>query len=80
MNPILFFATLRERAGLRATTLALPEGARISDVKVILRERYPNLAPALGSALVAINHEFASDDDVVPPHAEIAFFPPVSGG
>jgi molybdopterin converting factor small subunit len=35
---------------------------------------------ALPSALISINREFAFEDDLVPPAAEIAVFPPVSGG
>jgi hypothetical protein len=35
---------------------------------------------ALPSSVVAINHEFASDEQVIAPDAEVALFPPVSGG
>ena len=40
----------------------------------------PALATVLPTALVAVNHEFAFDEDVVPEDAEVAIFPPVSGG
>jgi molybdopterin converting factor subunit 1 len=80
MVKILFFATLKERAGLRETTLDLAEGTRISELKAILGERFPSLSPALGSTLVSINREYALDDDLIPADSEIALFPPVSGG
>ncbi len=30
--------------------------------------------------MAAVNHEYAAEEQVIPPGAEIAFFPPVSGG
>jgi molybdopterin converting factor small subunit len=77
---VLFFATLKERAGLSGVSLELPEGARVRDVKTTLAWRFPGLVEALPSALISINREFAFEDDLVPPAAEIAVFPPVSGG
>jgi molybdopterin converting factor subunit 1 len=77
---ILFFATLKDRAGMQKTTLDLPEDARVKDLKASLLQELPGLAVALDSALVSINREFAFDDDPVPNEAEVALFPPVSGG
>jgi molybdopterin converting factor subunit 1 len=77
---ILFFATLRDRAGQRQMNLKLAEDARVGDLKHTLREMNANLAPALESVLVAIDREYASDEQVIPDGAEVAFFPPVSGG
>ncbi len=77
---LLFFASLRERAGFKQTTLELPEGVRVADLKAELKTRIPNLEPAMGTMLVSINHEFSQDDDPIPAGAEVALFPPVSGG
>jgi molybdopterin converting factor subunit 1 len=77
---VLFFASLRDRAGTRQTTIELPEHAVVSDLKSNLRTSFPELSEALGSTLVSINHEFAFDEDPVPEGAEVALFPPVSGG
>jgi len=77
---VLFFASLKERAGLKETSLALPDGARVADLKTMLVERFPGLALAVDSTVVAINHEFAEDEELVPSGAEVALFPPVSGG
>ena len=46
----------------------------------VLAGEYPDLKDSLRSVLVAINREYAFDEAVVPPNAEIALFPPVSGG
>jgi molybdopterin synthase catalytic subunit len=77
---ILLFATLKDRAGARRVDLDLPDGARVLDLKHLLKDRYPALAPALDTAVVSINREFAFDEDLIPTGAEIALFPPVSGG
>ena len=77
---VLFFANLRELAGAKELTLELAEGTRIGEVKSLLCLEFPNLAKPLESVLVAVNKEFAFDEDVIPADAEVAFFPPVSGG
>ena len=60
--------------------MELPEGARILDLKARLGNDLPDLAPLLDSVLVSIEREFAFDGDPVPDGAEVALFPPVSGG
>ncbi len=77
---LLFFATLRDRAGIRSLELDIPENMTVRGLKDKLSEDYPNLKESLKSVLVAINHEYAFDEAVLPENAEIAFFPPVSGG
>jgi molybdopterin converting factor small subunit len=77
---VLFFATLRERAGTKQATLEMPDQARVADLKRRLREEYPALAPALDTALVSVNRQFAFDDDLLPAGAEAAVFPPGSRG
>jgi molybdopterin converting factor subunit 1 len=77
---VLFFATLKDRAGTQKISLDLPEGAHLLDLKSRLREEIPALAEALNSTLVSVNREFALDEDVLPDGAEVALFPPVSGG
>lgn len=77
---LLFFATLRERIGLRSLELDIPEDMTIQDLKEKLSADYPNLKESMKSVLITINREYAFDEAVVPPNAEIAMFPPVSGG
>ncbi len=60
--------------------LDLPAGATVSELKNLLALRLPDLQPALPSALVSINREFAFATDPVPAGAEVGLFPPVSGG
>ncbi len=82
MNQVtaLFFATLRERAGIKSVELQIPPETNVSGFRAILIQKYPALAGLEGHVLVAINHEYAFDGAIIPDHAEIALFPPVSGG
>ena len=77
---VLFFASYKDLVGKRQENLVIPLGTTVARLKHIVSERYPGLARALPSSVVAINHEFASDEQVIAPDAEVALFPPVSGG
>jgi molybdopterin converting factor subunit 1 len=77
---VLFFATLRERTGIREISIEFPQGSHISDIKKTILEKYPAIGQLMDTMIVALNHQFAFDEDVVPNEAEIAMFPPVSGG
>ncbi len=82
MNKIrlLFFATLRERAGVRSMELEIPESMTVRDLKEKLAAEHPSLRDSLKSVLITVNREYAFDEAVIPPNAEMALFPPVSGG
>ena len=78
---VLFFATLRSLVGLKSIELELPPQSRVSDLKFAVGDRFPQTAPALGdTVLVSVNREYAQDDQLIPDGAEVALFPPVSGG
>jgi molybdopterin synthase sulfur carrier subunit len=78
---VLFFATLRDKAGMRSMELNVEPGTTIGQLKTILIEKLPNWDDLLMEhCLAAINHEYRQDESEIPAEAEIAFFPPVSGG
>jgi molybdopterin synthase catalytic subunit len=77
---VLFFATLRDLTGVREIIIEFQSGAKIADIKSLLLERYPALNRNMSTMIVAMNHEFAFDENLVLDGAEIAIFPPVSGG
>lgn len=77
---LLFFATIRDRAGMRSLELDIPADMTIAQLKEKLGLEYPNLKESMKSVLVTINREYAFDEAPVPSMAEIALFPPVSGG
>lgn len=77
---VLFFATLKDRAGRNEMELEITEAATVAVLKTRLAELLPNVAANLPTALASINHEFAFPDSTLNPGDEVAFFPPVSGG
>jgi molybdopterin synthase catalytic subunit len=77
---LLFFATLRDRAGAKSMELDLPAEFTVQGLKDKISEEYPNLRDSMSSVIITINREFAFDDAVIPPNAELAMFPPVAGG
>ena len=77
---LLFFATLRDRAGTRSMELEIPPDLTIQGLKDKISEEYPNLKESMSSVLITINREYAFDEAVIPQNAELAMFPPVSGG
>ena len=82
MNKIklLFFATIRDRAGTKSLELEIPVDLTIKGLKDKLSSEFPNLKDSMKSVLVTINREYAFDEAIVPMNAEIGMFPPVSGG
>jgi molybdopterin converting factor subunit 1 len=82
MNKIklLFFATIRDRAGVKSLELDIPAEMTVKDLKEKLSTDYPSLKDSMKSVLVAVNREYAFDEAIVPQNAEIGMFPPVSGG
>lgn len=82
MNQVttLFFATLRDRAGVKSVELQIAPQSNIADFRVLLIEKFPALADLMSHTLVSMNHEYVFDESIIPDRAEIALFPPVSGG
>ena len=77
---LLFFATLRDRAGTKSLELDIPGDLTVQGLKEKISSEHPNLRESMSSVLITINREYAFDDAVIPPNAELAMFPPVSGG
>ena len=77
---LLFFATLRDRAGSRSMDLEIPMGMTVQGLKEHISQTQPGLAESMKSVLITINREYAFDEAVLPEGAELAMFPPVSGG
>ncbi len=77
---LLFFATIRDRAGTKSLELDIPADMTIQGLKDKLSTDYPNLKDSMKSVLMTINREYAFDEAIVPANAEIGMFPPVSGG
>ncbi|RHW40253.1 molybdopterin converting factor subunit 1 [Neobacillus notoginsengisoli] len=77
MNKVMFFAHLRDAAGVDSITVDAA-GKTVGELKAELAEKY-NL-PKMDSVMAAINEEFSSNDETIREGDVIAFIPPVSGG
>lgn len=77
---LLFFATLRDRAGTKSMELEIPADLTVQGLKDKISQEYPSLRESMSSVLITINREYAFDEAVIPQNAELAMFPPVSGG
>ncbi len=77
---VQLFATLRDRAGTKAVSVDVPDGATVAHLLERVASAYPSLAPALPSTIVAVNQEFAFPPTPLKAGDEVALFPPVSGG
>jgi molybdopterin synthase sulfur carrier subunit len=81
---MLYFAWLREKIGLAEEDIDLPaEVASVAALIDWLKSRGPGYAAAFADQKLvrcAVDQEFAAPDTAVAGAAEIAFFPPVTGG
>ena len=78
-----YFARLREVFGVTSENLTLPDPANVGHLLDLLRQRggvwSENLA-ADRAFRVAVNQDVANNDTPLSEHAEVAIFPPVTGG
>jgi molybdopterin synthase catalytic subunit/molybdopterin converting factor small subunit len=72
---VRLFAMLRERAGASEVVLDLPEDARVSDALAELS----GLAAGL-PLVMAVNREYAREEQALEAGDELALIPPVAGG
>ena len=75
---VRLFARAREIAGADVIAVALPEGATVGDLRRRLAEEHPRLSELVKRSALAVEQEFAEDDQ--PVRGEVALLPPVSGG
>lgn len=77
---VQLFARARDLAGADHVVVELIAGANIRALRVELGRRFPSLKGLLDRSAIGVNNEFAQDADLLPPNAEVALLPPVSGG
>ncbi len=77
---VLYFASARERAGVRMEEVELPPGANVETALNEVAMRHPELTALLPHLRISLNQEFVDRNALVPPDAELALIPPVAGG
>ena len=79
---VLYFARLRERFGVSEETVDL-DGNRVGELVAHLQGRGGVWAEELAAGRafrVAVNQDIVTLDAALPDNAEVAIFPPVTGG
>lgn len=80
---VKFFASVREAVGVSSESLALPDGvATVGALRDHLAARGDSWRQALGhpALRMAYNQVICGADTALADGAEVAFFPPVTGG
>lgn len=77
---VRLFAVARQAAGRDAVDLDLPEGATIGDLRRRLGVDVPQLSGLVAQMMFALGTDYADDAAIIPPDADVACIPPVSGG
>jgi molybdopterin synthase catalytic subunit len=77
---VLFFATLKDLTGTQEIVVEVERGTEVKELKAILVSLFPSINETINHVLIAVNREFAFDEDIIPEGAEVGVFPPVSGG
>ncbi len=73
-------SSLAARIGRPRATVQLPATATAGDLRAALADAYPDAAPLIERALVADGDRILGRTDPLPPKANLALIPPVSGG
>jgi len=77
---LLAFASAGDALGATEMELELPEGSRITDLRLRLERDRPALIPLWSRLAVAVDGRIASSDEPLSHGIEVALLPPVSGG
>lgn len=76
---ILAFGIARDIVGGSKLEFTITEAATVGELKASLLSQFPTFEK-LRSLAIAVNSEYAEDDQVISPNDEIVLIPPVSGG
>jgi molybdopterin synthase sulfur carrier subunit len=77
MIRVLLFANLQEEAGTSELQIE-KENITVAELKEIVAKEYN--VPVSAPIMVAINEEYANEDDTIHTGDVVALIPPVSGG
>ena len=76
---VLAFGIAKDIFGGSSINVELPAGCTTAVLKQSLEAQFPQLRQ-LASYMVAVNNEYADDENAISERDEIAIIPPVSGG
>ena len=76
---VQLFALLREQLG-DSVVIDVPEPVTSTRLMERFFAAYPQFKGAAASLNLAVDQSYVTEDEPIPPGAEVAIFPPVSGG
>jgi molybdopterin converting factor small subunit len=82
---VKLFAVARQRVGNGEVEVELADpngsgGPTVADLRLALLRQFGALAEVLPHVRMAVNGDYAAESSAIPPGAEVALIPPVSGG
>jgi molybdopterin converting factor small subunit len=77
---VRLFALARQSAGCDSVEVELPPGTTIAGLRSQLAAQLPESSAFLSHCLFAVDAQYAGDNCVLSPGADVACIPPVSGG
>ena len=77
---VLFFASIREAAGVKGVTVTLEAGNSTDHLKEALSAQFPQLREPLSTITLAVNKSYVFNATTLHNGDEVAFLPPISGG
>jgi molybdopterin converting factor subunit 1 len=77
---VKLFAFARMTYGNDTIAMELPSNATVRDLRTSLAIAIPAIAPLMRQILIAVNSEYAPDQNPLVEGDEVACIPPVSGG
>jgi sulfur-carrier protein len=80
MTRVWLFAVAKQLAQADFVEIELPAGATVALLRRRLAECCAPLGPLASYLLFAVDCQYATDETILQPEAEVACIPPVSGG
>lgn len=76
---ILAFGITKDILGGSTVEMQIPTGASVADLRMTLYAQYPALQK-LNQLAIALNTEYAAEEQQIDERDEVVLIPPVSGG
>jgi molybdopterin converting factor small subunit len=77
---VRLFAVARQVAKRDTIEIEVGEGATVSDLRLAIGTKFPDLRQVVRHSMFAINADYTDDTTPIPGDADVACIPPVSGG
>jgi len=79
---VALFAGAREIVGQSSLKIQLNQAVPVTveHLRNEMQQAFPELKPILAHSLFAIDHEFATPQQLITAESDVALIPPVSGG